>query len=71
MAEYFTVIIYQQEENIKTSKTEKRENRGIGLGIKLPADCIFYGENRGVKMVERAIGKAQRKTDERVKRCLK
>ena len=55
---------------IRGTVTQKRANRGAGLGLEIPADHTFYGGTGVVLWLEKAFKKITENIDAKVAKCL-
>ena len=51
--------------------TRKRVNRDIGLGLEIPVDYSFHGDNRVIEWFKKFIEKFDKFTDVKVEECMK
>ena len=56
---------------IRVAVTGKRVNKGIGLGLKIPVDYFFHGDNRVIKWFKKSIEKLDKCNNVKVKKCMK
>ena len=49
----------------------KRVNRSIGLGLQIPIDYFFQGDNRVIKWLKKSVEKLEKCTDVKVEECIK
>ena len=49
----------------------KRINRGVGYGLKLPAEYIFYGNEKAIQWAKRTLDGVDENVKKKVLRCLK
>ena len=50
--------------------TDKRVNRDIGLGLEIPVDYFFHGDNRFIEWFKKSIEKLDVCTDVKVEICM-
>ena len=46
-------------------------NRGIGLGLEIPFNYFFHGDNRVIKCFKKSIEKLDKCSDVKVEKCMK
>ena len=49
----------------------KRINRGVEYGLEIPAECIFYRNEKAIQWVKRALDCVDGNVKKKVLRCLK
>ena len=55
---------------INVTVTDKRCNRGAGLGLEVPVDYMFYGDVRVLEWLKKNIEKKDSNITEKVNKCL-
>ena len=51
--------------------TSKRVNRGIGLGLEIPVDYSFHGDNRVIQSFKKSLERLDKCTDVTVEKCMR
>ena len=51
--------------------TGNRVNRGISLGIEIPVDYIFHGDNQVIGWFKKSIEKLDKSNDVKAEKCMK
>ena len=57
--------------HISVVVTGNRVNRDIGLGIEIPVDYIFHGDNQIIGWFKKSIEKLDKSNDVKVEKCMK
>ena len=56
---------------IRVIVTGKRVNRGVGLGLEIPDDYFFRGDNRVIEWFKKSIEKRDKYTNAKVEKYMK
>ena len=56
---------------IKVCVEGKRVNCGSGYGLEIPAEYMFFGNEKVIQRLKKALVKVDRSVEEKVSRCLK
>ena len=57
--------------SIRVCVKGKRINRGVGYGLEIPAEYIFYGNEKAIQWAKRALDGVDGNVKKKVSRCLK
>ena len=57
--------------SIRVCVKGKRINRGVGYGLKIPVEYIFYGDGKAIQWAKRTLDGVNGNVKKKVLRCLK
>ena len=57
--------------SIRVCVKGKRINRGVGYGLKIPVEYIFYGDGKTIQWAKRTLDGVNGNVKKKVLRCLK
>ena len=57
--------------SIRVGVKGKRINRGVGYGLKIPVEYIFYGDGKAIQWAKRTLDGVNGNVKKKVLRCLK
>ena len=57
--------------SIRVGVKGKRINRGVGYGLKIPVEYIFYGDGKTIQWAKRTLDGVNGNVKKKVLRCLK
>ena len=67
----FKKFLSLPKHSIRVGVKGKRINRGVGYGLKIPVEYIFYGDGKAIQWAKRTLEGVKGNVKKKVLRCLK
>ena len=67
----FKKFISLPNHSIRVCVKGKRINFGVGYGLEIPAECVFYGNEKAIQWAKRILDGVGGNMKKKVLRCLK